>query len=40
MKAKSEADFVRFGEIISTNDPYHHLLSIHNGAIFFNHTLP
>jgi hypothetical protein len=40
MKTKTEADFVRFGEIISTNDPYHHLLSIHNGTIFFNHTLP
>jgi len=40
MKTKTEADFVRFGEIVSTNDPYHHLLSIHNGSIFFNHTLP
>ncbi len=27
MKEKKESDFVRFGEIISTNDPYHHLLS-------------
>jgi hypothetical protein len=40
MKTKKESDFVRFGEIVSTNDPYHHLLSIHNGSIFFNHTLP
>ena len=40
MKQKKESDFVRFGEIISTNDPYHHLLSIHNGAKIFNHTLP
>jgi hypothetical protein len=40
MKQKTEADFVRFGEIVSTNDPYHHLLSIHNGFVFFNHTLP
>jgi hypothetical protein len=40
MKQKKESDFVRFGEIISTNDPYHHLLSIHNGTKIFNHTLP
>jgi hypothetical protein len=40
MKQKSESDFVRFGEIISTNDPYRHLLSIHNGSVIFNHTLP
>lgn len=40
MKEKKESDFVRFGEIISTNDPYHRLLSIHNGSILFNHTLP
>ncbi len=40
MKEKSEADFVRFGEIISHDDPYHHLLSIHNGNKIFNHTLP
>jgi hypothetical protein len=40
MKEKKESDFVRFGEIVSTNDPYHHLLSIHNGSLLFNHTLP
>ncbi|HEY1661636.1 MAG TPA: DUF5060 domain-containing protein [Verrucomicrobiae bacterium] len=40
MKEKTESDFVRFGEIISTNDPYHHLLSIHNGSLIFNDTLP
>jgi len=40
MKAKTEADFVRFGEIVSQDDPYHHLLSIHNGTKIFNHTLP
>ena len=40
MKKKTEADFVRFGEIISTNDPSHHLISIHNGQKMFNHTLP
>lgn len=40
MKKKTEADFVRFGEIVSRDDPYHHLLSIHNGSRLFNHTLP
>ena len=40
MKEKKEPDFVRFGEIVSHDDPYHHLLSIHNGQKFFNHTLP
>jgi len=40
MKAKTEDDFVRFGEIVSHEDPYHHLLSIHNGKQIFNNTLP
>jgi len=40
MKQKKESDFVRFGEIVSRDDPYHHLLSIHNGSKIFNHTLP
>ena len=40
MREKTEADFVRFGEIVSTNDPHHHLLSIHNGSKIFNNTLP
>ena len=40
MKEKKESDFMRFGEIVSHDDPYHHLLSIHNGQKIFNHTLP
>jgi hypothetical protein len=40
MKEKKESDFVRFGEIVSHDDPYLHLLSIHNGSKIFNHTLP
>ena len=40
MKRKKESDFVRFGEIVSRDDPYHHLLSIHNGSLLFNHALP
>ncbi len=39
MKEKKESDFVRFGEIVSHDDPYHHLLSIHNGQKLFNNTL-
>jgi len=40
MKQKRESDFVRFGEIIAHEDPYPHLLSIHNGSLLFNDTLP
>ena len=40
MKEKNESDFISFGEIVSRNDPYHHLLSIHNGTKIFNDTLP
>ena len=40
MRRKKESDFVRFGEIVSHDDPYHHLLSIHHGAKLFNHNLP
>ena len=40
MERKRESDFVRFGELVAREDPYHHLLSIHNGSLLFNHTLP
>ncbi|HEU6448018.1 MAG TPA: DUF5060 domain-containing protein [Verrucomicrobiae bacterium] len=40
MREKTESDFIRFGEIVSHNDPYHHLLGIHNGMKIFNNTLP
>ncbi len=40
MKEKKESDFVRFGGILTQEDPYHHLISIHNGQLMFNHTLP
>jgi len=40
MRRKKESDFVRFGEIVSRDDPYHHLLSIHHGVRLFNHNLP
>jgi hypothetical protein len=40
MKQKKESDFVEFGEIVAADDPYHHLLSIHNSEKIFNNTLP
>jgi hypothetical protein len=40
MRRKKESDFVRFGEIVSHDDPYHHLLSIHYGSRLFNYNLP
>ncbi len=38
MKEKREDDWERFGQIVATNDPHHHLLSIHNGQRLFNQT--
>jgi hypothetical protein len=40
MKQKTDADWKRFLQAVSDADPYHHLLSIHNGTTLFNHTLP
>jgi hypothetical protein len=40
MRRKKESDFVRFGEIISRDDPYHRLLSIHYGSKLFDYNLP
>ncbi|PYK98445.1 MAG: DUF5060 domain-containing protein [Verrucomicrobia bacterium] len=40
MTEKSEQDWERFGQIVSASDPYHHLLSLHNGKRLFNHTRP
>jgi hypothetical protein len=40
MRRKTEADFVRFGELVSREDPFHHLLSIHQGTKYFDHNLP
>jgi hypothetical protein len=38
MTQKKEEDWERFGQMVATNDPHHHLLSIHNGSRLFNHT--
>ncbi len=40
IKTKTEADWDRFFQIVRQSDPYSHLLSIHNGALIYNHTLP
>jgi hypothetical protein len=40
MKSKTMADWDRFFRIIQESDPYHHLRSIHNGAILYDHSKP
>jgi hypothetical protein len=40
MKGKRESDWDRFFKIVQAEDPYGHLRSIHNGTLFYNHTLP
>ena len=38
MDHKTEADWERIGQLVAGSDPYHHLLSIHNGSKIFNQT--
>jgi len=40
IRSKTEADFAHYGELVSANDPYHHLLSIHNGTKIFDNNRP
>jgi hypothetical protein len=40
MKEKTLADWDRFFRIVEESDPYHHLRSIHNGAILYDHSKP
>jgi hypothetical protein len=40
MEHKTEEDWERIGQLVSRSDPYHHLLSIHNGRRIFNQTRP
>jgi hypothetical protein len=40
MEHKTEEDWERIGQLVSGSDPYHHLLSIHNGKRIFNQTRP
>ncbi|HYW94502.1 MAG TPA: DUF5605 domain-containing protein, partial [Bacteroidales bacterium] len=40
MQGKTMGDWDRIFEILYRDDPYHHLRSIHNGAVFYDHTKP
>jgi hypothetical protein len=40
MKEKRESDWDRFFQIVQAKDPYHHLRSIHNGTLIYNHNQP
>jgi hypothetical protein len=40
MKEKKEADWDRLLKTVAQSDPYHHLRSIHNGTLLYNHTHP
>lgn len=40
MVQKTEDDWERIGQLVSGRDPFHHLLSIHNGRRIFNQTRP
>jgi hypothetical protein len=40
MTEKQESDWDRLIQIVHDSDPYHHLTSIHNGRLLYNHTNP
>jgi len=40
MKEKRLSDFDRYFHIVQECDPYQHLRSIHNGAVFYDHSKP
>lgn len=40
MEMKTETDWDRNIELVANTDPYHHLVSIHNGDELYNHTNP
>jgi len=40
MKSKRESDWDRLFQIVEKSDPYHHLRSVHNGSLLYNHTKP
>jgi hypothetical protein len=37
LMTKTEEDWDRLGRLVSSEDPHHHLISIHNGFDFFDH---
>ncbi len=40
LRTKTDADWDRIFKLIQTKDPYHHLRSIHNGRLIYNHNQP
>lgn len=40
MWAKEESDWERYARIVKENDPYNHLISIHNCTDFYDYTRP
>lgn len=40
LRTKNEGDWDRLGALVQQCDPYHHLRSIHNGAVIYDHNKP
>ncbi|SET22722.1 DUF5605 domain-containing protein [Paenibacillus sp. NFR01] len=40
MGTKTLADWERYAQIVTANDPYHHLISNHNGSVFYDFNKP
>jgi hypothetical protein len=40
MRTKTEADWERFFHVVQESDPHHHLRSIHNCFVMYDHSLP
>ncbi len=40
MKHKTAADWERFGQIVTAEDPYRHMLGVHNCFVMFDHSRP
>ncbi|MRW88580.1 DUF5060 domain-containing protein [Duganella sp. FT80W] len=40
VKSKTMAEWDRYFQIVRASDPYHHLRSIHNAFVFYNHNQP
>ncbi|MBI5771675.1 MAG: DUF5060 domain-containing protein [Verrucomicrobia bacterium] len=37
LRTKTEADWDRLGALVQASDPFHHLRSIHNGSLIYDH---
>lgn len=40
MRGKTDADWDRMFQVVASEDPYRHMLSVHNGARFYDHGKP